>query len=328
MKPLLCIFHSPCGDGFGSAWVVNRFCKQVGIPVEFHPGIYQKPPPDVTDRHVLMVDFSYKMDVLAEMHHQALSLLVLDHHKTARDDLGVLLPAPLLTEMVERWADDQSYYSAHALFDMERSGAGITWDYFYPGKPRPRLIDHIEDRDLWRFKIPGTREINACVFSYPYEFDVWNNLVDQCESKHGGATDLVMQGAAIERKHHKDIGELLEIVTRPMRFRVGPPHDEAPNTVVVPAANLPYTLTSDAGHLLCERGLRGQKSRAVGVHSLSFSNPFAVCYWDTPDGRQFSLRSRDDGMDVGEIAKLYSGGGHPHAAGFRVSFDQLAQFEP
>jgi nanoRNase/pAp phosphatase (c-di-AMP/oligoRNAs hydrolase) len=32
-----------------------------------------------------------------------------------------------------------------------------------------------------------------------------------------------------------------------------------------------------------------------------------------------SLRSRDDGPDVSEIAKRFGGGGHEHAAGFRCS---------
>jgi len=188
MKPLLCIHHSPCADGFGSAWVVNRFCKEHLIPVEFHPGVYQNPPPDVTDRHVLLVDFSYKMDVLAEMHYQSRSLLVLDHHKTAKDDLSTLLLAPPLAEMVEVWADEHRHYSAHALFDMNRSGAGITWDYFYPGKTRPRLIDHIEDRDLWKFALPGTREINANVFSYPYDFVMWDFLMARWNQR--GSNDL------------------------------------------------------------------------------------------------------------------------------------------
>jgi nanoRNase/pAp phosphatase (c-di-AMP/oligoRNAs hydrolase) len=30
---------------------------------------------------------------------------------------------------------------------------------------------------------------------------------------------------------------------------------------------------------------------------------------------------------VSEIAKLYGGGGHKHAAGFRVSFEQARGFE-
>jgi len=70
----------------------------------------------------------------------------------------------------------------------------------------------------------------------------------------------------------------------------------------VPVANLPYTLVSDAGHLL-----------AKGA-------PFAACYWDTPEGRVFSLRSTDEGLDVSAIAKQYGGGGHIHASGFRVPY--------
>lgn len=48
---------------------------------------------------------------------------------------------------------------------------------------------------------------------------------------------------------------------------------------------------------------------------------FAACYWDTPTGRVFSLRSTDEGMDVSVIASQYGGGGHRNAAGFRVAFD-------
>jgi len=79
----------------------------------------------------------------------------------------------------------------------------------------------------------------------------------------------------------------------------------------VPVANMPLTMTSDAGHALCEwydQGLAG-----------SYKPPFAACYWDTPLGRVFSLRSRDDGADVSSIAKQYGGGGHARAAGFRVA---------
>ncbi|WP_277343388.1 DHHA1 domain-containing protein [Pseudomonas viridiflava] len=32
------------------------------------------------------------------------------------------------------------------------------------------------------------------------------------------------------------------------------------------------------------------------------------------------MRSTDEGLDVSEIAKLYGGGGHRNASGFRVPF--------
>jgi nanoRNase/pAp phosphatase (c-di-AMP/oligoRNAs hydrolase) len=58
---------------------------------------------------------------------------------------------------------------------------------------------------------------------------------------------------------------------------------------------------------------------------MSLASPFAACYWDTPAGRVFSLRSGENGMDVSVIAQKYGGGGHKHASGFRVPFEQLIE---
>lgn len=307
MKPL-CIYHGNCADGFGAAWAVR---EALGDQVEFYPGVYQEPPPDVSGRHVLLVDFTYKRPVLSEMIRTARTILILDHHKTAAEDLAGLptpLDGPYDPEGMYEWAYQCNGPPLHALFDMERSGAGITWDYFHD-KPRPALINHVEDRDLWRFALPHTREIQAAIFSLPYEFEVWDPWF-----RTDDLSQLVTEGAAIERKHHKDVAELTKVVTRLMKFDLSLSVAESLGmpggaSVVVPIANLPYTLTSDAGHLLC-----------------GDNYPFAGCYWDTPEGRVFSLRSRDNGADVGEIAKQYGGGGHAHASGFRVPFDQLDQF--
>lgn len=90
MKPL-CIYHGHCDDGFAAAW-----CVRQAIPdAEFYPGVYQQEPPDVAGRDVLMVDFSYKRPVLLRMAESARSVMVLDHHKTAAEDLsGFPQPEP------------------------------------------------------------------------------------------------------------------------------------------------------------------------------------------------------------------------------------------
>lgn len=277
---VLCIYHGNCADGFGAAWAVRA---ALGDAVEFHPGVYQTPPPDVSGRQVVMVDFSYKRPVLEQMARDAQSILILDHHKSAAEDL-VDLPEPPADLLLP---DRGVHGGVYARFDMERSGARLAWDHFFPNRPPPRLIDHIEDRDLWRFALPGTREIQATVFSHPYNFAVWDALM---------ATDprtLEVEGAAIERKHHKDVAELVAVCRR--RMVIGG-HD-------VPVASLPYTLVSDAAHVMA----RGE--------------PFAGCYWDTPDRRIFGLRSTDAGMDVSAVAVQYGGGGHRNAAGFSVPRD-------
>ena len=281
MNPL-CIYHGNCADGFGAAWVVRR---ALGPDVEFHAGVYQNAPPDVAGRDVIMVDFSYKRPVLEAMAASAKSILILDHHKTAAEDLAHFQTVPPDYDPYLRgWMPDKGVY---ATFDLNRSGAMITWDHFNADQP-PKLIQHIEDRDLWRFALPGTREIQANVFSYPYDFDVWDTLMG------APVESLIAEGRAIERKHFKDIAELVKVLRRDMTI----------GGIVVPVASLPYTLTSDAGHLM----------------ATEHPSKIGACYWDTPEGRVFSLRSTDDGPDVSEIAKQYGGGGHAHASGFRVPY--------
>lgn len=260
----LCIYHHGCTDGFAAAWVVRR---ALGDDVEFFPGVYQTPPPDVTGRHVIIVDFSYKRPVLLEMARRAKSILILDHHKSAAGEL-VLLPE-----------------NVTAIFDMTHSGAMLAWRHFFPGDPPPELLDHIQDRDLWRFWLQGTREIHAAVASYPYHFATWDMLMST------DIDQLYMEGESIERKHHKDLADFIQIAAH--RMTIAGFH--------VPVLNAPYFWASDAGHLLAQ------------------GEPFAACYYDVPDGRVFSLRSTEGGCDVSEIARLFGGGGHRHAAGFKVS---------
>lgn len=276
-KPMV-IYHGNCADGFAAAWC---FWKKYGDEgAEYIPGVYQQEPPDVTSRHVFLVDFSYKRAVVEEMVKKATSVTLIDHHKTAIEDLVGMEGLIQFT-------------------DLDRSGSTLAWDFLYPGEPRPLLLGHIEDRDLWRFKLPNTREIQANVFSYDYSFEKWDALMkaDQPE-----LMKMTVAGAAIERKHHKDIAELVRVCRREMNI----------GGHWVPVASLPYTLTSDAGHLMCN------PYPSDNLQGEIVKPPFAACYWDTAEGRIFSLRSHDDGMDVSEVAKRFGGGGHQHASGFKV----------
>lgn len=268
-RPLV-IYHGNCADGFSAAWC---FWHKYGQACEFLAGVYQQEPPDVTGRAVYLVDFSYKRPAVLRMLEQATHITLIDHHKTAIEDLAGIESEKFST-----------------FTDLNRSGATLAWDFLFPGQDRPLLLGHVEDRDLWRFKLPGTREVQAFVFSHEYTFEQWDRLMaaDQVE-----LLKMTAAGAAIERKHHKDVAELVGVCKR--RMVIGG-HD-------VPVASLPYTLVSDAGHLMAQ------------------GEPFAACYWDTAEGRTFGLRSTDAGLDVSEIAKQYGGGGHAKAAGFKVPRD-------
>jgi len=272
MTKKICIYHGNCADGFTAAWVVRR---ALGNDVEFHPGVYQTQPPDVTGADVYIVDFAYKRPVMEEIIAKANSVTHIDHHETAIVDL-----AGLEAQMTTLYSLENNF-----------SGAMLTWMFFFPTEDVPQIIKHIDDRDRWQFKIPFTKEIQASIFSYGYTFENWDMLMKV------DLQELITEGKTIDRKHLKDIRELIGVMKKRMTIAG---YD-------IPVCNLPYTMSSEAGHI------------------MAINEPFAACYYDKPEGREFSLRSSKEGIDVSAIAMIYGGGGHFHASGFRVPYDKLKE---
>ena len=282
----ICIYHGGCVDGFTSAWIAWRATHGNIDPVA---GVYGEPPPDVKGRDVLMLDFSYPADVIADMARVVNKMLILDHHKTAEKNLFQWTrPFPL---------DDDEFVlkpgETRAHFDMMRSGAGMTWDYFYPsGNPRPRLVNHVEDRDLWTFNALGTREIGAVLYSHEFDFLTWESLMIEMEDEDSYRR-LISQGEAIDRAHKRNCEHLIRRACRPMKIA----------NQIVPVVNAPYFMSSDIGNMLASNSTNGSRIGAT--------------YYDDMDGKRiFSIRSTKDGPDVSDIAVRYGGGGHKNAAGF------------
>ena len=258
IQPPDCVlYHDDCADGFGAAWAIwKRFPHAQFLPVK-----HGYPPPDeMEDRHVVIADFSYGRDIIEGIAKKTASLCILDHHVTAQAALAGL---------------------PYAHFDLDRSGAVLAWEWAHD-EPLPWLLQYIQDKDLWQWQLPNSREINAALASYPYEFSVWDGLCQEV---------LEVEGRGILRYENmlvkKITGEAVMITL----------HGER-----VPAVFSPI-LTSQIGEV------------------LSRDHPFCVI-WHQRDGRRyFSLRSRANGGSVAKIAAYYGGGGHTHAAGFSVSLD-------
>jgi len=157
----------------------------------------------------------------------------------------------------------------------------------------PRIVRHVQDRDLWQFKLPGTAEINLVLYSHDFTMDNWDAMATRLEQK-GGFEHVVMEGAALNRQHLKTCNALIHETLKLVRI----------GGLEMPCCNAPYMFASEMGNIMARK--EGNLARA------------AATYFDHANGKRvFSLRSVDE-VDVSEIAKLYGGGGHKHAAGFTV----------
>lgn len=267
MNPLI-IYHANCLDGFGAAYAAHAHYSRRGIEAEFYAASHGDEPPECGGREVYIVDFSYKRDVLKRICAVAEKVTILDHHITAQEELDGL----------EREHDNLT-----VVFDMDKSGAVLSWEYFHHS-PVPVLLQHVQDRDLWRFELDGTDEINTALMSYPFSFGFWQQLAESDER----LATLRAEGVTLNRYRR----QLIEQYKR--RAVIGKVAGYE-----VPVVNAPHAIISE---------LLGE---------LAAEHPFAAGYQDKGGKRSWSLRSRrDGGEDVAKIAEHFGGGGHRNAAGF------------
>lgn len=256
----ICIYHANCPDGFAAATVVyHRFGRD---EVEYIPANYGDTPPDVTGKDVIIVDFSYPIDVLISMYDKANSLVVLDHHKTAKKHL-------------EGWG--------FCKFDDTKCGAVLAWEHFFEGFNIPLFLKYIQDRDLWQWKLPQSREVSAALDIEERELHLWRIYLETDDN----VRFLIQSGEKIVRYQDTQITRAMK-EARMIEFE----------GYTVPILNCTTLVSETLGKLAKE-------------------HPFAIGYMDLSDCRHYSLRSdAGTGIDVSAIAEKHGGGGHPNSAGF------------
>ena len=177
-----CTYHKNCADGFGAALAVKQYFDAKGQSCEFHPAQYGDLAPDVINKDVLIVDFSYKRDVLLELTKGAKSVQVIDHHKSAQQDLDGL---------------------DFCIFDMSKSGAVLTWQTLLPQRPLPLLLEYIQDRDLWQWQLPDSKAVSAALLTLEKSFELWQPyLIDE------NIKQLIVKGNAIVEYQNQQIAKV------------------------------------------------------------------------------------------------------------------------
>lgn len=293
------IYHARCMDGLAALWAVTQFIAGV----EPHAGIYNEAPPDVTGRDVIIVDFSYSRDVLLDMRAKAKSLVVIDHHASAKEALGEL---------------------DFAIFNMKESGASLTyielskanWRARNPNVEVPRhwlvpeIIQYVRDRDIWQFMLPFSKEISEYLratidvtLDIRTQLNVFNTEHLLFPVAMLSTAPQVMAGKLLLEQKSRQVKQIAKSAF-PVNFEL----DGIDYTV--PAAFGDGSIASDLGHLLADADNNPNKV-AVIIGGCS------------PDGK-FGLSFRGIGNDLAKrLAVSLGGGGHNEAAGAGVYRAQL-----
>jgi len=254
-------YHHNCPDGFSAAWVAWKKLKD---KAEYKWLDYQAPfNYDFRDKTLYFLDVvPGKADFRRLLKRNR--IIVIDHH--------------ISSEQMIKKATDYSFSLGHCA-------AVLAWHYFFPKRRMPRLLKYVEDLDLWKFRQPYSKEINAAISTVDFDFQQWSKLARRLETTKG-RREYIKEGRAIMNYKNKIIEK---VSSRAQRVIFAGKEALAVNSSV---------LVSEIGNALLQRQV-----------------PVAIIWFETKDKRKVSLRS-DGTVNVAELAEKYNGGGHRQAAGF------------
>lgn len=321
----LVIIHDTDADGISSAWLLNRFIGPHHDSVLLIPQRAENNIPQglTTDDTVFVVDRTYPLDVLLLMRHLVNTITVLDHHKSRMDEYAA---EPLVNSDAVNALDLSpskiyfEYENIDVLVDTSHSACMLT--HFYcmehaddvPVTPY-WFISYIEDRDMWWFKLPNSKEVNAAMHYMHFEFANFNWWVDQ----NTNDSTFVEMGRIVLLTQ---LNIIKSIAHGPTVLRYSDGYHFPPDTLIsgrpiVNNANYvlvpcPFTLISDLGSYMLNHTEEGFITPDVVI----CYNRLNETYADGSAKYAYSIRSKGNMI---WLATLYGGGGHPQACGFTTS---------
>lgn len=163
----------------------------------------------------------------------------------------------------------------------------LAWEHFHQGTPVPKMLAHVDDRDRWAFKIPGSKELHAGLnLVKPWSFEQWHTLCGDL------VQPIIHDGEIVLRHVNQQIMGSLKYAR-------------------------PIVVNGFSGlHVNCSFNiseLGRELAKVSGTFGLvwSFADPSTIIC---------SFRSTDE-FGVSELAKAHGGGGHKNAAGCSVNIE-------
>ncbi len=271
----------------------------------------------------MFVDVCPDEKSLQYMLDKATTIYILDHHLTSKN-------------LVEKYKDHEKLKN-HVVFDMERSGCMIAWDFVVKVEnllthprtdpSRPWFINCVGINDIWKHtEYENSKEIVSAMCDYEY-FDF--EKLDALEDMPLNGIDLIaelflpyMDKVDIKNKLilKNDIKRsAVATLTLVEDKQLSESDLEFIKDNVVIGRKYKVWVGTTIGHLISSFGNEltkkpfDKEKYAFGNNMPDFAVVYTYDHWK--DSWKYSLRSIAP-FDVSKIAAKFSGGGHAQASGF------------
>lgn len=294
------IFHKKCPDGFSGFFILhmtNKIDRNATIYTDVPSAKF--PPNDITNKDIIIIDVAYKYSVLRDIILKAKSVLFIDHHITIREDTLKL--------------ENEFKHKFKTVYDDKKSGATLTWDYFFPKKKHPYFIDLIEDNDIGKWKMKNIHDFMTG-FSVNFNLKLSSENIKKFKLLLKKSTiDQLIQKGKIYNEYKK---YLTDENSNRVSFKRFPSEqlykdysnffDKAGQYKVAVYCGLACPNASDIAKKIFENN----------------SCDFFMSWVYNFDKMEYVITLRSEKVDVGNIAKLFNGGGHTYASAMSFKSSQ------
>lgn len=262
------IYHKNCSDGFGAAWAAHELLgsKAVYVPAQYDDisfAFYLK------NKTIAVLDFSFTEDQIEKIKANNNRICIVDHHKTALQ----------IAHLENTW------------IEIKYCGAILAWKFFHKNKKIPLFLRYIQDRDLWKWELEGSRDFSIIFQNVPKRFANYSEYNSNKKIK-----EAIRDGKLLNKYQYSLIRKISSNF-QTVRYQ---------NTKLKLVNS--SILQSEIGNYLSD------DEYAVAIWYKNYSAKKTIV----------SLRSKGD-LDVSLIAQEFNGGGHKNAAGFSLDIDKNVQ---
>ena len=290
------IYHKKCPDGFTGFFILHM-TKLIHKDAIIQPDVpsAKYPPPNIDNKDIIIIDVAYKYDVLHDIIIKAKSVTFIDHHITIHDDV---------LKLKNKYHNKFIY-----IYDEKKSGATLTWDYFFPKRTHPYFIDLIEDNDIGKWNMKNIKDFMTG-FTVSFDLRLNKDNLNKFKSLFKKSTiyKIIEKGKTYNEYKNYLVNENSTRVSF-VRFPSERIYKEYSNYFYKPGQ---YKVAIYCGSAC---------PNATDIAKKVFENSqcdFFISWVYNFDKMEYILTLRSETVDVGNIAKLFNGGGHIYAAAMSI----------
>lgn len=294
MSNILVIYHNNCVDGLAAAWVCSKHLAENNnvtyLPYNYHTSFPVNQLKDCNE--IYIVDFSFPLIEMESilLDYPTKYFTLIDHHETAKE-LGKL----------------RYHHNFNFRFSIEHSGCVLTHYEFEDAEPC-LLLQYIQDRDLWTYKLLHSKAINAYIRSLKPSFSDLDTLCLELQDNDVWFDNIVKQGQLIFDEQYQFICSAIED-SKVFTIQFG--------NYIAPCVQLPKPTNGLTSEIIEALYLRYNSNYAVGYSYIENNTKI-----------RFEFRSprTEFGLDVSKLAKQYNGGGHRNSSGTVLLLSELKDY--